>query len=242
MRSHSLIGPNAIAPALARPAGDGRSGLVIGYGRPSEHAFTTALARLRAAMAGEPAAGLLPVPYPRGPGEPGQAGPYRRCDDHPRQRDHRGRGHLRIRGRVGLDAQEVGAAPCRTREPHGAREPQEFHGPIRSPHTSWPAAGHDRRANSHPRAGKVGGKSRLVPAARGRGERWGTRVRTPGRLRPASAMDRTAAGPARLAVTGTGPAGLTARMARAARATPRRGTGRPCSPGRASRRCRSECG
>ena len=99
------------------PAGDGRSGVVIGYGRPPEHAFTTALARLCAALPREPAARLLPVPYPPGQGEPG-----------------------------------------------------------------------------------------------------------------------------RPAVTGTGPVRLTARMARAARAMPRRGTGRPCSPGRASRRCRSECG
>ena len=57
------------------PAGDGRAGLVIGYGRPPEHAFTTALARLCAALPGEPAAQLLPVPYPRH--EPG-----RRDDDH----------------------------------------------------------------------------------------------------------------------------------------------------------------
>jgi GntR family transcriptional regulator/MocR family aminotransferase len=54
------------------PGGDGRAGLVIGYGRPPEHAFTTALARLCAALPGEPAAGLLPVPYPRGHGEPGR--------------------------------------------------------------------------------------------------------------------------------------------------------------------------
>ena len=39
-------GWNAIAPAKARPPDDGRAGLVIGYGRPAEHAFTTALARL----------------------------------------------------------------------------------------------------------------------------------------------------------------------------------------------------
>ena len=49
-------------------AADGRAGLVIGYGRPPEHAFTTALARLCAALPGEPAARLLPVPYPPGPG------------------------------------------------------------------------------------------------------------------------------------------------------------------------------
>ena len=54
------------------PADDGRAGLVIGYGRPPEHAFTTALARLCAALPGEPAARLLPVPYPPGPGEPGR--------------------------------------------------------------------------------------------------------------------------------------------------------------------------
>ena len=35
------------------PAGDGRAGLVIGYGRPPEHAFTAALARLCAALPGE---------------------------------------------------------------------------------------------------------------------------------------------------------------------------------------------
>ena len=54
------------------PAGDGRAGLVIGYGRPPEHAFTAALARLCAALAGEPAGRLLPLPYPRGQGEPGR--------------------------------------------------------------------------------------------------------------------------------------------------------------------------
>ena len=54
------------------PGGDGRAGLVIGYGRPPEHAFTTALARLCAALPGPPAARLLPVPYPGGHGEPGR--------------------------------------------------------------------------------------------------------------------------------------------------------------------------
>src|SRR5271169_1519350 len=54
------------------PAGDDLAGLVIGYGRPPEHAFTTALARLCAALPGEPTARLLPVPYPRGHGEPGR--------------------------------------------------------------------------------------------------------------------------------------------------------------------------
>ena len=49
-------------------AADGRAGLVIGYGRPPGHAFTTALARLCAALPGEPAARVLPVPYPPGPG------------------------------------------------------------------------------------------------------------------------------------------------------------------------------
>ena len=43
-----------------------------------------------------------------------------------------------------------------------------------------------------------------------------SRVRTPGRRRPASAMDRIAVRPVRLAVTGTGPVRLTARMAPAA--------------------------
>ena len=54
------------------PAGDGRAGLVIGYGHPPEHAFTTALARLCAALPGEPAAQLLLVPYRRC-GRPGWA-------------------------------------------------------------------------------------------------------------------------------------------------------------------------
>ena len=48
-------------------AGDVRAGLVIGYGRPPEHAFTTALARLCAALPGEPAAQLLLVPTPTAP-------------------------------------------------------------------------------------------------------------------------------------------------------------------------------
>jgi GntR family transcriptional regulator/MocR family aminotransferase len=34
------------------PADDGRAGLVIGYGRPPEHAYTTALARLCAVLPG----------------------------------------------------------------------------------------------------------------------------------------------------------------------------------------------
>ena len=38
-------------PARRTTAGPG---LVIGYGRPPEHAFTTALARLCAALPGEP--------------------------------------------------------------------------------------------------------------------------------------------------------------------------------------------
>jgi len=46
-----------------------RAGLVIGYARPPEHAYTTALARLRAVLTpDEPGSGsgeLLPVPYPR---------------------------------------------------------------------------------------------------------------------------------------------------------------------------------
>ena len=56
------------------PGGDGRAGLVIGFGRPPEHAFTTSLARLCAALPGEPHPGarLLPVPYSRGHGEPGR--------------------------------------------------------------------------------------------------------------------------------------------------------------------------
>jgi GntR family transcriptional regulator / MocR family aminotransferase len=57
---HGLEGYRA--PAAARD----RTGLVIGYARPPEHAYTTALARLAAVLAsGEPAAGeLLPAPYP----------------------------------------------------------------------------------------------------------------------------------------------------------------------------------
>ena len=46
------------------PAGDGRAGLVTGYGRPPEHAFTTALARLCAVLpggTGEVVAGSLPA-------------------------------------------------------------------------------------------------------------------------------------------------------------------------------------
>jgi GntR family transcriptional regulator / MocR family aminotransferase len=34
-------------------ADDGRAGLVIGYGRPPEHAYTTAVARLCAALPGQ---------------------------------------------------------------------------------------------------------------------------------------------------------------------------------------------
>ena len=41
------------------PGGDGRAGLVIGYGRPPEHAFTTALARLCAALPGPAAAPVI---------------------------------------------------------------------------------------------------------------------------------------------------------------------------------------
>jgi GntR family transcriptional regulator / MocR family aminotransferase len=33
------------------PAGDGRAGLVVGFGRPPEHGYTTALARLCAVLA-----------------------------------------------------------------------------------------------------------------------------------------------------------------------------------------------
>ena len=45
------------------PAGDGRAGLVIGYGRPPEHAYTTALARLCAVLPGgtEILTGSLPA-------------------------------------------------------------------------------------------------------------------------------------------------------------------------------------
>jgi GntR family transcriptional regulator / MocR family aminotransferase len=49
------------------PGDAGRAGLVIGYARPPEHAYTTALARLRAVLARE----LLPVSYPRRVVEPG---------------------------------------------------------------------------------------------------------------------------------------------------------------------------
>jgi len=38
-------------------AGDGRAGLVIGYGRPPEHAYTTALARLSAVLPDRTGAG-----------------------------------------------------------------------------------------------------------------------------------------------------------------------------------------
>ena len=67
---------------------DGRTGLVIGYSRPPGHAYTTALARLCAALPEGPAEPegpaaaprLLPLSYPRGPGEPGGLRfPYRRC-------------------------------------------------------------------------------------------------------------------------------------------------------------------
>ena len=40
-------------------AGDGRAGLVIGYGRPPEHAYTTALARLCAVLPGRNAAEII---------------------------------------------------------------------------------------------------------------------------------------------------------------------------------------
>ena len=67
---------------------DGRAGLVIGYSRPPGHAYTTALARLCAALPEGPAEPegpaaaprLLPLSYPRGPGEPGgRPFPYRGC-------------------------------------------------------------------------------------------------------------------------------------------------------------------
>ena len=67
---------------------DGRAGLVIGYSRSPGHAYTTALARLCAALPEVPAEPegpaaaprLLPLPYPRGPGEPGgRPFPYRGC-------------------------------------------------------------------------------------------------------------------------------------------------------------------
>jgi GntR family transcriptional regulator/MocR family aminotransferase len=50
----------------AAAAARDRTGLVIGYARPPEHAYTTALARLAAVLApDERAAGeLLPAPYP----------------------------------------------------------------------------------------------------------------------------------------------------------------------------------
>ena len=77
--------------AGAGPAADGRAGLVIGYSRPPGHAYTTALARLCAALPEWPAepegpegpaaaTRLLPLPYRPGPGEPGpSASPYRGC-------------------------------------------------------------------------------------------------------------------------------------------------------------------
>jgi GntR family transcriptional regulator/MocR family aminotransferase len=84
------------------PSGDGRAGLVIGYGRPPEHAFTVALARLCAALAGE-AARLLPVPYPRGHGEP--APPAVRIEGvwpGPRGRRHGGRAGHPSRGGLSM--------------------------------------------------------------------------------------------------------------------------------------------
>ena len=46
-----------------RPAaGDARAGLVIGYGRPPEHAYTTALARLCAVLPGQDPTGAAPQP------------------------------------------------------------------------------------------------------------------------------------------------------------------------------------
>jgi GntR family transcriptional regulator / MocR family aminotransferase len=52
------------------PASGGRAGLVIGYGRPSEHAYTTALARLCAVLPSgtEVLTGSLPARAGRGPG------------------------------------------------------------------------------------------------------------------------------------------------------------------------------
>ena len=67
-------GWSAIAPARARHATASRAGLVIGYGRPPEHAYTTALARLCAVLAGGTEESL-PGPYPR---EPGEAEAFRR--------------------------------------------------------------------------------------------------------------------------------------------------------------------
>jgi GntR family transcriptional regulator / MocR family aminotransferase len=51
-------------------ADDGRAGLVIGFSRPPEHAYTTALARLSAILPAGPH-DLLPVPYPRRGCQPG---------------------------------------------------------------------------------------------------------------------------------------------------------------------------
>ena len=43
-------GPGQGGPAEATTTGPGQAGLVIGYGRPPEHAYTTALARLCAVL------------------------------------------------------------------------------------------------------------------------------------------------------------------------------------------------
>jgi hypothetical protein len=55
LESFRAIGPAAAGPDQAGPAGPstngpGQAGLVIGYGRPPEHAYTTALARLCAVL------------------------------------------------------------------------------------------------------------------------------------------------------------------------------------------------
>ena len=103
--------------AACQDAGDGRAGLVIGYGRPPEHAYTTALARLCAVLPGGVSApDSLPVPYLHGTrraGPPG--GPYRGCGP-----DTRGR-HLQAGRRgpgkavtvVAADDQATGTAPTR---------------------------------------------------------------------------------------------------------------------------------
>jgi GntR family transcriptional regulator/MocR family aminotransferase len=47
----AVAGPGQTGPAGPSTTGPGQAGLVIGYGRPPEHAYTTALARLCAVLA-----------------------------------------------------------------------------------------------------------------------------------------------------------------------------------------------
>jgi GntR family transcriptional regulator / MocR family aminotransferase len=65
LESFRTAGPATAGPATAGPAtaGPGQAGLVIGYGRPPEHAYTTALARLCAVLGPE----LIEPPMSLGP-------------------------------------------------------------------------------------------------------------------------------------------------------------------------------